>query len=509
MNFITTFQNKKTSAWWFILFFLLICGFTHVYQMMQLRPQSVHMWAMCDRGSVARNYEQESMNFFKPRVHETKEGDGITGLEFPIMNYVAAIFYKIFGFSEFWYRFIMYLVYAAGIISSYLVSGFFLRNTVFRFLSVLLYTSTPILTYYAANFIPDTASFGFMMTAWYFFFSYLERPGKVKILMFFLCVTLATLIKLTSAIGAIIMLGMIIWSYIRRSNFAFSKENANRPLLILLCLATLGLTYYWYAYAKMLNDTYGLSVFLMKSMQPGSWQAVKDVATHVNEIWVQFYYFKPIYYLLLFSFIFSLIYFKKIDEKLKIVYVGYFFGVITFVYLMFIQFNSHDYYIITLLPLLFYLFISVFHIIEKLELDKKTVSILNLTFILITLFAINFNKKHQEFRMDEHCWLYDWSRYKDFQTVEPYVQSLGISKKDKAIAILDYSPNIALYFLNMKGWSVADVAEDEAISRAMVHRPEYLVIADSTQINRAIFKSNPPVKIGQYLSISFYRLKYE
>ena len=59
------------------------------------------MWAMCDRGSIARNYAQEEMNLFLPRVHETKEGDGITGLEFPIMNYGAAVLYKIFPFSCF------------------------------------------------------------------------------------------------------------------------------------------------------------------------------------------------------------------------------------------------------------------------------------------------------------------------------------------------------------------------------------------------------------------------
>ena len=47
-----------------VLILLAVSWYTHVFTMMQQRPQSVHMWAMCDRGSVARNFAQESMDFF-------------------------------------------------------------------------------------------------------------------------------------------------------------------------------------------------------------------------------------------------------------------------------------------------------------------------------------------------------------------------------------------------------------------------------------------------------------
>jgi hypothetical protein len=89
------------------------------------------MWAMCDRASVARNYAQESMNFFEPRVNETKEGEGITGLEFPIINYGAATLYKVFGFHEFLYRGLMLLVYLAGLFYAFLITGFFLKSGIY------------------------------------------------------------------------------------------------------------------------------------------------------------------------------------------------------------------------------------------------------------------------------------------------------------------------------------------------------------------------------------------
>jgi hypothetical protein len=492
----------------FLVLLLLISGATHVFTIMKQRPQSVHMWAMCDRGSIARNYAQESMNFLLPRVHETKQGEGITGLEFPIMNYGAAVCYKIFGFSEFWYRLLMFLVYSGGLYASYLISGIFLKRESYRYLSVFLFSITPILTYYAANFIPDTASFGFMMIAWYFFFSYFKHPSTKRFLFLTLFASLAVLIKLTSAIGVIIMMGLIIWSYIRKKNFELTNLKFSRPLVLLACFIVLGLTYGWYTYAKYLNDTYGLTVFLMKSMRPESWDAIKNVAKHINEIWVQFYFPKAFYYLFLVTIGFILFQIRKVNEQLILIFIGYLFGVLSFVYMMFVQFGDHDYYIITLLPLLFFMFLLAFNTLEKLKINAKFNSGILVVLIALLLFGVKFNRGHQAFRMDEHCWLYDWSRYKDYQTVEPYVKELGLKSTDKVIAILDYSPNIALYFLNLKGWSVADIANDESIQRAMIHKPSFLVVNDLAQLDRPIFKDYPPQKIGQYKSILFYKLIY-
>ncbi len=492
----------------FMVVLLALSFYTHVFTIMQQRPQSVHMWAMCDRGSVARNYAQESMDFFKPRVHETKEGEGITGLEFPVMNYLAAICYKLFGFNEFWYRFLMFIVYAAGLFSAYLITGFFLKNLVYRYLSVLMFSSTPVLTYYAAGFIPDTAALGFILMGWYFFFAYLKDPLTKNLIFLLISITLASLIKITAAIGILLMIGLAIWSYIFPS-FELTTHKSKRLFIPLAGLISLALAFGWIQYAKYLNETYGLSVFLMKTMRPENFEAIKTVALRVNEIWVQFYFYKPLYYIFLVTFIFLLIGFRKADSKLRLIFLGYLFGVLAFAYLMFIQFNDHDYYIITLLPLLFFLFLAAFNLLEKLSFPLAVSNVISISLIVITALSWNFNRKHQEFRMDENCWLYGWSRYKDYQEVEPYVTSLGISKNEKAIAILDYSPNIALYFLNLKGWSVADVADDEGIRSALAHHPSYVVINDTNQLKRPVFLEYPLTKKGQFKSIGIYTINYK
>ena len=110
--------------------------------------------------------------------------------------------------------------------------------------------------------------------------------------------------------------------------------------------------------------------------------------------------------------------------------------------------------------------------------------------------------------MDEHCWLFDWARYKDYQEVEPYIHSLGIDHSERVIAICDYSPNIALYFLNLKGWSVADVADDEPIINALQYKPKYVILNDTAQLSRPVFKEHPLQQVGEFKSIRIYRIGY-
>lgn len=110
--------------------------------------------------------------------------------------------------------------------------------------------------------------------------------------------------------------------------------------------------------------------------------------------------------------------------------------------------------------------------------------------------------------MDQHCWLNDWTRYVPYQEVEPFIQNLGIDRNQKAIAICDYSPNIALYFLNLKGWSVATDAEDSKIESALIHHPSYLVVDDSLQLNRPVFTKVGLSKLGQYKTIQIFTIRY-
>ena len=58
---------------------------------------NLHEWRQCDVLGVARNYYNESMNFFYPRIDGWRNLSGITGMEFPLFNYILALLYTISG----------------------------------------------------------------------------------------------------------------------------------------------------------------------------------------------------------------------------------------------------------------------------------------------------------------------------------------------------------------------------------------------------------------------------
>ena len=123
-------MKKYFPAFLLVSVLVLLYAYLKIFSVLPKRPEATHLWAQCDRASVARNYAEESMNFFLPRVNETHENTGITGLEFPFMNYAAAVCYRVFGFNEIWYRLLMLLVFTAGGIAAFILTDRILKNTI-------------------------------------------------------------------------------------------------------------------------------------------------------------------------------------------------------------------------------------------------------------------------------------------------------------------------------------------------------------------------------------------
>ena len=141
------------------------------YNYLHKRPCSIHSSAQCQRASVALNYFEEDMSFFKPRVQRAAHSDGesrITGLEFPIIYYVAAILYKFFGVNEVYLKYISLLLCSFGFVCYNLLVLKYIKNIILSIVIVLAASFSPVLLYYIPNFMPDAPAFALMLAAWYF-----------------------------------------------------------------------------------------------------------------------------------------------------------------------------------------------------------------------------------------------------------------------------------------------------------------------------------------------------
>ena len=70
-------SKNKTLLFWAIAFGLFVLF--GLYQYLPYGPYGMHQGAQADRVCIGLNYYQESMNFFEPRVMESRNMKGVTG----------------------------------------------------------------------------------------------------------------------------------------------------------------------------------------------------------------------------------------------------------------------------------------------------------------------------------------------------------------------------------------------------------------------------------------------
>ena len=145
-----------------LLFLILVAALSWLYGYHEIifkRPQSVHYWRQADCASLALNYYQHGMEFFKPQTHNLTSNGGTTGnastSETPLLYYTVAVMYHVFGYHEYLYRLLNTLLFLTGLYYLYRLSSNVLRSQFWSTLLPLLVFTSPVLVYYGNNFLSN------------------------------------------------------------------------------------------------------------------------------------------------------------------------------------------------------------------------------------------------------------------------------------------------------------------------------------------------------------------
>ncbi len=287
----------------FSLFLFAFClnwfySYVGVYDYLHVRPSSIHSSAQCQRASIALNYYETDMNFFKPRIQKYSEMGGVTGVEFPIMYYLDAIAYKLLGFSEVNARIISLGLVSLGLLFFFLLTNQFLKNV---FLSITVVGSaafSPTLLFYAPNFMPDAPSLALILIAWYYFFKYVRSHSIKYFNIFLVFATLAALIKVVALIALVIIICLMV---LDRLKF-FKKSNPlpliDKPIFQLIKIVVcVGIVFSWYYYANWLAVAYQNESFSLSPVM-GDAGTLKAVIENVKALWLFHYYSNETYVLM-------------------------------------------------------------------------------------------------------------------------------------------------------------------------------------------------------------------
>lgn len=517
--FINTIKNSKFvvkyKKYFPIIVFLIaaffVFSFLRFEENLPKRPRSIHAWAQCMRASVAKNYAEESMNFFLPRLHNTLGGEGITGLEFPFINYSVAILYKVFGFNEAYFRGFVCLSMFIGLGFFFFMSYSLLKNIFISLLVVGLCFFSPVLVYYTTNFMPDVTSLGLVLVGWCLFFKYLTTH-KTK-LIYWLCFvfTLATLIKITSFIAFGVIVCILILDklkFFNKTNNTTALIKHKKQFIISMIVGTTAVVG-WYVYAQWLSTTYNSNAFTLGTVSPKSKEEFFEVWEAIKINWIADYYNPDFYWVMFWILISLVVFFKFVNRLLFTIFLFTTLGSFAFAMLMFLQFMAHDYYIIPLLPSIFFLIITFFDMVKRVS-DRYFKGIQYIVAISFSYFLINnaiYSREHYTYRQSDYYLEVMGDDIRNYYDMETVLRSLGIKKHDITLAGPDPSFSNALYLMNQVGYQFNDYSNVDFIKSVMEDvKPKVLIVKDTAAFNKAFPNDLKNQIIGVHNGLTIYKL---
>ena len=209
-------------------------------------------WRQSDVAAISRNYFQGGFRFARPQIDWAGNESGYVGTEFPILPFLAAICYKIFGVHEWIGRVQALILFALS-----LPFFFLLVRKIFGEIAatwaLFFYSFAPLGIMAGRCFMPDMPSLSLSIIGLYFFVRWIDRGGLKLFAASAALISLSVLIKATSIIIAAPLLYAAVAAVYDRRKIDFQKSDGHRPpLQSLALLATIALfpsaIWYWHAY---------------------------------------------------------------------------------------------------------------------------------------------------------------------------------------------------------------------------------------------------------------------
>jgi 4-amino-4-deoxy-L-arabinose transferase-like glycosyltransferase len=446
---------------WILLFFIIrLFGITNP-------PLEVgHNWRQTTVAMIARNFHEIDANIFYPRIDIAGELTGITGMEFPLLNYLIYIAFKIFGYQHWYGRLINLFISSFGLWFFYKLSKKYFTRQVAFYATIILAAS--IWFQFSRKMMPDTFAMSFIIASIYFGTNYFETnlPQKkyLNLSGYVLLMMLGVLSKLPSGY-LLVVFGL----------FVFNKQISIRERLIFVFASSLGLipVFIWYFYwVPYLVENFG---FWHYSMGRNLEQGVREIIQNIPDTLSKFYD-TALKYIGFAAFLFGLVYsIIKREKTVLLLFILSFFSFCVIIFKAGFYFPLHNYYVIPFVP--------VMALIAGYGLTK----IANSKIAIVLLIAISIegiaNQQH-DFRIKE----------KDLYLLNLETELDKISQRDDLIIINSSNYPTPMYFAHRKGWVNSNemIQDSSYINELMDKGLKYILILKSsfgTEIELEQFES--------------------
>lgn len=518
----------KTTFLFFVLF-ILLAWYYGVFSTMNRGPYSAHQWRQADCLSITQHYYQDDLPFLEPEVHW--RGTGASGKamsEFPLMYYSVAKMWQLFGKHYWIYRLLSFTICTLGFIYLFKLCQRIFGNDFWSLLIPLFVFTSPIIAYYSNNFLMNSNALAFVFIGAYHQYRYFAE-GKRKHLyfgsVFFL---LAGLLKITAlllfvAFGAVLMVRVFME---KRRFKQFAKELLSFVVVILCIMA-------WYSYSAYYNKHSGMAPIFLQGILPIwnlSFAEIGNVWSDFRRVVLPEFLNVPILIILFACFGFVLFNLRKLNRYMGIFLLLSTLGIVLYFLLFFQVFNAHDYYLTNLLVLIPMILLSGMYLLKTHYAKVYGSFWLKIIGVFVFLVSAYYCRVHTVIKYDVGSssirdsifttserklnWqIYHWGynrSYKDLETIEPYLDSLGIKKNDLVVSVPDPTINITLYLMNRNGFTDYGYPEyvgEERIEKAIEWGANYLIVNSDEALNIPYLQPYLQHKIGERGFVHIYALK--
>jgi 4-amino-4-deoxy-L-arabinose transferase-like glycosyltransferase len=437
---------------WIILFFLL-----RLYGVTDPPLEIAHNWRQVTGNMIARNFYETDNNIFFPRLDMAGDKTGITGTEFPTLNYFTYLLSLVFGFHDWFGRLINLIISSLGVFYFYKLLKLKFEKRLSFFAAYFLLVSDWLI--YSRKAMPDTFSVSLVIMSLYFAFRYFEDQKWKDILAYFFLAMIGVLSKIPAAFLLVLLITPVLDKQIP-VHIRLYVVCASIALLIPVCI--------WYFYwVPYLIQEFGFAHYYMGiGVQLGFHQLI----TSLSQVFEKFYY-DALKFIGFAAFIAGLfIAYQRREKQLMDIFSKT--GIAFFLFMLKAggNFSLHSYYIIPFVPI-----ICLFAAYAITRIRKEWMMII----VVMAITAENIANQQHDFHIKES------EKYKlSYERIADKV-----CKSNDLVAINCGENPQQIYLLHRKGWTItSEQATDNAfLQRLDIHHCKYLFI------NKHIMSKQPVV----------------
>jgi hypothetical protein len=427
---------------------LLAFTFGMVWHALPLQPRALHISAQCDRASFAQNYYYDGIDLLHPRINNLMKGTGIAAAEFPLLGAVTALLYHTFGYHDFWYRLLVLLLFTWGCKHAFTLAKEWLSPEKAAAV-LLLWMSSPVLMYYAPNFNPDPAALAFTLLCWLLFYTTNRYRSITLYMLFTLAASLALLLKASTAISFVAMGGLIAADYLKWLSPHKQRILAYKPAILAAMLTAAIVSYLWYSYAAQLNESVYSGFFTLSSRIPDNTEQFITITKNFSKFMLLRYYHPIMLILIMLLQMAIVIWNKHVPRLLVLTSLALCAGTFSFMLLMYVALEYHDYYIIAMMPWPLFVMIAAAILLERLPNKRLQRKLKYGSVALIAGSLVYCRQANAAVYRDLNDPFYE-----AYYDIEPQLRKAGIQRNDLVVSIADFSYDVSLYLMNQKGYTV-------------------------------------------------------